>query len=320
MLPVLNEQGVLPAGEETAGVAVFAIYDKEQKIQYIGFSSNVGKSIEKLFYRRPAVTYFFKFAGLDSLDQAEMMRIRNSWFDSLDGPPIGNKNLAEKEAWQIPVQVSGNSEGGTAVAAGEAAAMLVTQIKNRGCTVDFAPEPALLQKGIIEFVTLTPEEIERIRVEKEKLAESIKQFTFVNEEGEEEEFELLFNSEIKAKGGYMYDVTLMHEGRETNHRVIVGNKYFLHGTFEPEAALGATFGYLLKREIPRQTEGILAQTQFSANYFSVAEVHQCFADFEDDIPLLIDGDSFWKFRRLEKYGYAAQENDAELLNMQFKRD
>ena len=154
------------------------------------------------------------------------------------------------------------------------------------------PEPALLQKGIIEFVTLTPEEIERIRVEKEKLAESIKQFTFVNEEGEEEEFELLFNSEIKAKGGYMYDVTLMHEGRETNHRVIVGNKYFLHGTFEPEAALGATFGYLLKREIPRQTEGILAQTQFSANYFSVAEVHQCFADFEDDIPLLIDGDSF----------------------------
>ena len=138
MLPVLNEQGVLPAGEETAGVAVFAIYDKEQKIQYIGFSSNVGKSIEKLFYRRPAVTYFFKFAGLDSLDQAEMMRIRNSWFDSLDGPPIGNKNLAEKEAWQIPVQVSGNSEGGTAVAAGEAAAMQVTQIKNRGCTVDFA--------------------------------------------------------------------------------------------------------------------------------------------------------------------------------------
>jgi hypothetical protein len=34
----------------------------------------------------------------------------------------------------------------------------------------------------------------------------------------------------------------------------------------------------------------------------------------------IDGDSFWKFRRLEKYGYAAQENDAELLNMQFNRD
>lgn len=320
MLPVLNEQGVLPAGDETSGVAVFAIYDKEQAIQYIGFSSNVGKSIEKLFYRRPGVAYYFKFAGLDSLDQTEMMRIRNSWFDSLGGPPIGNMNLVEKEAWQIPVQVSGNSEGGTLVAAGEAAAMLVTQIKNRGCTVDFAPEPALLQKGIIEFVTLTPEEIERIRVEKEKLAESIKQFCFTNEDGEEEEFELLLNSELKTNGGYMYDVTLMHDGRETNHRVIVGKKYYKHGTFEPEAALGATFGYILKREIPRQTEGILSQTQFSANYFSVAEVHQCFADFEDDIPMQIDGDSFWKFRRLEKYGYAAQENDAELLNMQFNRD
>ena len=320
LLSVLNEQGALPTGEENAGVAVFAIYDKEQTIQYIGFSSNVAKSIEKLFYRRPAVTYYFKFAGIDSLDQTEMMRIRNSWFDSLGGPPIGNKNLAEKEAWQVPVQVSGNSEGGTLVAAGEAAAMMVTQIKNRGCTVDFAPEPALLQKGIIEFVTLTPEEIERIRVEKEKLAESIKQFTFINEEGEEEEFELLLNSELKTNGGYMYDVTLMHDGRETNHRVIVGKKYYKHGTFEPEAALGATFGYILKREIPRQTEGILSQTQFSANYFSVAEVHQCFADFEDDIPMQIDGDSFWKFRRLEKYGYAAQENDAELLNMQFNRD
>lgn len=313
---MLDDRGVLPTRENAAGPAVFAVYDKDESIQYIGFSSDVGKSIEKVFYRRPAITYFFKFAGLDSVDQDAMMQIRNSWFDSLGGPPIGNKNPVEKEAWQVPVQVAGNSEGGTLVAAQEAAAMMVTQIKNRGCTVDFAPEPALLQKGVIEFVTLTPEEIERIRVEKEKLAESIKQLTFVNEEGEEEGFEILLNTELKTNGGYMYDVTLIHDSRETNHRVIVGEKYYKHGTFEPEAVLGAAFGYILKREIPRQTEGILSSTQFSPNYFSIAELHQCFADFDEEVPLQIDGDSFWKFRRVEKYGYARQENDAQLLNMQ----
>ena len=318
LVPVVSEQGTLPGGVE--GAAVFAIYDKDEVIQYVGFSSSVGKSIEKLFYRRPGVTFFFKYAALDSVDQDAMMQIRNGWFDALEGPPIGNKNPVEKEAWQVPVQVAGNSEGGTLVAAQEAAAMMSTQIKNRGCAVDFAPEPALLQKGIIEFVTLTPEEIERIRIEKEKLAESIKQFTYVNDEGEEVEFELLLNSELKTNGGYMYDVTLMHDARETNHRVIVGKKYYKHGTFEPEEALGATFGYILKREIPRQTEGILSQTQFSSNYFSVAEVHQCFADFEDEIRMQIDGDSFWKFRKIEKYGYARQVDDAEKLNLQFKRD
>ena len=318
MLEVVSSSGTLPGNVE--GPAVFAIYDKDEVIQYVGFSSAVGKSIEKLFYRRPAVTYFFKYAGLSEVDQDAMMAIRNTWFDALEGPPIGNKNPVEKEAWQVPVQVAGNSEGGTLVAAQEAAAMMVTQIKNRGCTVDFAPEPALLQKGIIEFVTLTPEEIERIRIEKEKLAESIKQFTYVNDDGEEVEFEVLLNSELKTNGGYMYDVTLIHESRETTHRVIVGKKYYKHGTLEPEEVLGATFGYILKREIPRQTEGILSSTQFSPNYFSVAEVHQCFADFEDEIPMQIDGDSFWKFRRIEKYGYARQADDAEKLNLQFRRD
>ena len=52
----------------------------------------------------------------------------------------------------------------------------------------------------------------------------------------------------------------------------------------------------------------------------MAEVHQCFADFEDEIPMQIDGDSFWKFRKIEKYGYARQVDDAEKLNLQFKRD
>lgn len=314
--PVLDEFGAFSASLPECP-AVFAMYDKEQEIQYIGFSSTLRRSIEKMFYRRPEKAYYCKYLPLEVVDQEAMVKIRNDWFDSLNGPPIGNVNMVEKEAWQLPPEAVATSEGGTLVAAQEQAAMMMTQIRNRGCTVDVAPEPALLQKGIIEFVTLTPEEMERIRKEKERMADMIKHYTFENATGEEEGFDLLISSEFKTNGGYMYDVILMHDSRETTHRVIVGKKYFKHGTFEPEDVLGAVFGFILKTAIPRQTEGILSSTQFSANYFSVAEVHQCFPEFEKVIPVQIDGDSFWRFQRVETYGYSRDDKDAAKLNRQF---
>jgi len=316
MRVVLDENGLLPQ-TAASGPAVFAVYDKEQSIQYVGFSSNLSKSIEKLFYRRPETAYYYKAVELETVDQELMMSIRNGWFDSLGDPPVGNRNPVEKEAWQEPTQVVSNSEGGMMVAAQEEAAMKMTQIRNRGCKMDFAAEPVLLQKGVIEFVTLTPEEMERIRLEKEKMAESIKQFTFENDDGEEEVFEVMIGGELKTNGGYMYDVTLIHDSRETNHRVIVGKMYYKHGEFEPEQVLGAAFGFILKKNIPRQTEGILSSTQFSPNYFSVAEMHQVFPEFEEMMPLRIDGDSFWRFRRVEQYGYRRQVDDAQKLSMQF---
>lgn len=313
---ILDDSGVVPEGIPECP-AVFAIYDKDEVIQYIGFSSVLRKSIEKLFYRRPEKAFYFTYLQLEAVDQDEMVRIRNGWFDSLNGPPIGNVNPVEKEAWQEPYHVVSNSEGGVLVAAQEQAAMMMTQIRNRGCTMEIAPEPALLQRGVIEFVTLTAEELERIKEEKERMANMIKHYTFENEDGEEQGFDVFLASEIKTNGGYMYDVVLMHDSRETRHRVIVGKTYYKHGTFEPEDVLGAVFGFILKQGLPRQTEGILSSTQFSANYFSVAEVHQTFPEFEECIPVQVDGDSFWRFRRMEKYGYAREEDDAEKLNKQF---
>lgn len=323
MRPVLDDAGKTPPGRTGThgGPAVFAMYDKNSEIQYIGFSSDLDKSIEKLFYRRPEQSYYYRAHLLDEVDQEVMMEVRNAWFDSLEeGPPLGNRNLAEKDAWQSPVEVKGNSEGGTAVAAQEHAAVLMTQIKNRGCRTDFVPDPVLLQKGIIEFITLTEEEKDRIRIAKEEMAERIKVCHFEHDDGEIEAFELMFTSEFTTNGGYLFDVVLSHESRESFHRVIVGDLYFKHGTFEPKDLLEKVFGFILKERIPRQTEGILGSTQFSPNYFSVSELHQRYPEFEDEIPWQVDGDSFWHFRRVEVYGFAHDTGDAEKLAKQLLVD
>jgi hypothetical protein len=163
---------------------------------------------------------------------------------------------------------------------------------------------------------LTDEEKERIRIAKEEMAERIKVCRFENDDGEMEEFELMFDSEFKTNGGYLFDVTLNHESRESAHRVIVGEIYFKHGIFEPKDLLEKVFGFILKRRFPRQTEGILSSTQFSPNYFSVAELHQNYPDFEEEIPWQVDGDSFWHFRKIEQYGYSHEDNDGEKLAKQ----
>jgi hypothetical protein len=39
---------------------VFAVYDNHQKLQYIGFSKDLGSSLKTVLGRRPDKAFFFK--------------------------------------------------------------------------------------------------------------------------------------------------------------------------------------------------------------------------------------------------------------------
>lgn len=77
--------------EETTKASVFAIFDENKKLQYVGFSKGLRDSLRTVFARRPDKAYFFKSVNLNKLDQKEMVAIRDAWFDEVGGPPVGNK-------------------------------------------------------------------------------------------------------------------------------------------------------------------------------------------------------------------------------------
>ena len=59
----------------------------------------------------------------------------------------------------------------------------------------------------------------------------------------------------KTNGGAMIDLNVTFEDKETNHRVIVGREYYEDFGLTPEDVLALTFAFLLRKKVPRQTEG-----------------------------------------------------------------
>lgn len=82
---------IRPEVEDKAQAFVFAIYDENQKLQYIGFSKDLQSSLRTLFSRRPEKAYYYKCVSLPEVDQKEMVATRGAWFEEVGGPPPGNK-------------------------------------------------------------------------------------------------------------------------------------------------------------------------------------------------------------------------------------
>lgn len=65
---------------------------------------------------------------------------------------------------------------------------------------------------------------------------------------------------------------------------------------------------------------MLLSNEFPVNYFSVSELHQFFADFEEHFEDgWLDGTAkFWRFNRTEDYGYKGANEDPRALAEQFR--
>lgn len=73
----INAQGrVQPPVAPNTAATVFAVFDQNKKIQYIGFSKDARNSLRVLLCRRPELCYYYKLHNLPALDQELMLNIR----------------------------------------------------------------------------------------------------------------------------------------------------------------------------------------------------------------------------------------------------
>jgi len=325
LLPVVNVQGYInPEMPEGTQATVFAVYDQAKTLQYIGFSKNLRASLLTVFSRRPDKSHLYRALHLPQLDQDEMLSVRSSWYDQSGGPPPGNRLPAERAAWQEAATPFTISDSGKAAAAAELAKSMIVKIKSRGCKEEFLINQDLLQEGKVDFLAiadLDPKELERQRKEAEAAARLTRNCSVIVE-GETLLFDIFFKSAMKTNGGYMFDLRLTAFDRETTHRVIVGKDYYERQGIDAEEVVERVFSYLLAKEVPRQTDGMLLSSDFPINYFSVSEVHQFFDDFEDFFQgeWLKRGDyhEFWRFNKTQDYGYKGENESVESLAAMFQ--
>lgn len=101
-IPYLNDRGLLP-DQFQGQVGVYAIFDADQRLQYIGYSRDVYSSLKQHLVRQPQHCYWLKVAISDRPNRTVLEGTRDQWMAENGSPPSGNG--PEAALWSQPIDV-----------------------------------------------------------------------------------------------------------------------------------------------------------------------------------------------------------------------
>lgn len=286
LLPIIDQQGyIAPPIPEGSSAAVLAIYSENRTLQLVAFSADPRKSLTTLVGRRPDRAFFYRAAFFPAVEQEVMVALREAWFKENAGAPVGNKLALERDAWTQPVSAGAISERGRRAAAEGQAAELLKVLRSRGCNEDLIPDEALLDAGKVDFLPALETSEDRAVARQASEARSAAERIIKLPKGVVPPVaECTISRAFPTNGGVMFDVTLAHDSSETEHRVIVGKRFYEPVGKTAEDALGSALSFLLWTQTDRHTDGMLLSSQFNANYFAAAELESMWGDaFEEHL-------------------------------------
>lgn len=99
-LPYINSDGKLPI-ELQGKIGVYGIFDKEQILQYIGYSRDVYLSLKQHLVRQPDSCYWLKVAIIDRPQRSTLENIKTDWIRENGTIPPGN--TTPNSIWEQPI-------------------------------------------------------------------------------------------------------------------------------------------------------------------------------------------------------------------------
>ena len=84
-------------------VGVYAIFDQNQKLQFIGYSRDIYLSLKQHLIRKPNQCYWFKVQTINRPSRTILEEIRENWIAENGSTPVGNSS--ELELWTQPINV-----------------------------------------------------------------------------------------------------------------------------------------------------------------------------------------------------------------------
>ncbi len=101
-IPYIGDRGQLP--EQFQGkIGVYAIFDGEKTLQFVGYSRDVYLSLKQHLVRQPQQCYWVKVQTIERPSRAVLENIENAWIIENGSVPTGNGDYKEK--WTNPIDV-----------------------------------------------------------------------------------------------------------------------------------------------------------------------------------------------------------------------
>ncbi|MBW4666334.1 MAG: GIY-YIG nuclease family protein [Cyanomargarita calcarea GSE-NOS-MK-12-04C] len=84
-------------------IGVYAIFDEEKVLQFVGYSRDVFLSLKQHLVRQPQLCYWVKVQTIERPSRTILESIENAWIAENGSVPAGNGD--DKEKWTQPINV-----------------------------------------------------------------------------------------------------------------------------------------------------------------------------------------------------------------------
>jgi hypothetical protein len=164
-LPYLDEKGQLP--EQLQGkVGVYAIFDRENMLRFVGYSRDVYLSLKQHLVRQPQQCYSVKVQTIDRPNRTILETIQNAWIAENGTTPSGNS--ADETKWTHSINVKplmtpeeqANYEKAVDEltqskllknVARRVEAEIIAELKTRGVQMEIRFNPKLKDSGLLDL-------------------------------------------------------------------------------------------------------------------------------------------------------------------------
>ncbi|MCP6759304.1 MAG: GIY-YIG nuclease family protein [Fischerella sp. CENA71] len=99
-IPYIDETGQLP--EYLQGkIGVYAIFDQQQVLEFVGYSRDVYLSLRQHIVRQPQKCYWVKVQTIERPSRTVLENIERAWIEENGSVPAGNAD--DKDKWTQPI-------------------------------------------------------------------------------------------------------------------------------------------------------------------------------------------------------------------------
>ncbi|BAY65911.1 hypothetical protein NIES22_60230 [Calothrix brevissima NIES-22] len=165
-VPYIDEDGQLP--EQFQGkIGVYAIFDQDKVLQFVGYSRDVYLSLKQHLVRQPQTCYWVKVQTIDRPNRTLLENIEQAWIAENGSLPLGNgehksqwtnaidvkakMTPEEQEKYQNPLNDEVTQIKILKNVARRVETEILAVLETRGCQTQIRFNPKLKEEGLLDL-------------------------------------------------------------------------------------------------------------------------------------------------------------------------